>query len=184
MGFGWRCLPARTGGSIGFALVLRILLTSPKMRGGLLIFFWRGEYAKNKGILRKWRVLTWCFDGVSVVICVAEMEFKQSYFRGLETRHRFQLYFCEAMSCRTDALRGRRSLRDLYTPSVGAPVGREGRLTPTNGRTARSSKKACERPRSAQEARPAGQPLKTERSRIESETFPVTRGKPSHQCLD
>jgi hypothetical protein len=27
------------------------------------------------------------------------------------------------MSCRTGLLRGGRSLRDLYTPSVGAPVG-------------------------------------------------------------
>src|ERR1700679_3671882 len=32
------------------------------------------------------------------------------------------------MSCRTSALRGRRSLRDRYTPSVGAPVGRDRNL--------------------------------------------------------
>ncbi len=29
------------------------------------------------------------------------------------------------MACRPDLLRGGRSLRDLYTPSVGAPVGRD-----------------------------------------------------------
>src|ERR1700754_2702290 len=30
------------------------------------------------------------------------------------------------MACRPGLLRGGRSLRDLYTPSVGAPVGRDG----------------------------------------------------------
>jgi hypothetical protein len=42
------------------------------------IFFGVVGWAKNKGILRKMGVLTWCFAGVSVVVCVAEMEFKQS----------------------------------------------------------------------------------------------------------
>jgi hypothetical protein len=55
-------------------------LTSPRgiLEAFLDIFSGVVECAKNKGILRKTGVLTWCFDGVSVVICVAEMAFKQS----------------------------------------------------------------------------------------------------------
>ena len=57
-------------------------------------------------------------------------------------------------SCRTGPLRAGRSLRDVYTPSVGAPVGRKREFVPTNGRSTRSSKKACERLPPAQGARP------------------------------
>jgi hypothetical protein len=35
------------------------------------------------------------------------------------------LHITGRMACRPDALRGRRSLRDVYTPSVGAPFGRD-----------------------------------------------------------
>jgi hypothetical protein len=41
--------------------------------------------------------------------------------------------FYRVMSCRTGALRGQRSLRDVYTPSVGAPVGRELSFSLVNG---------------------------------------------------
>ena len=55
------------------------------------------------------------------------------------------------MSCRTGALRGGRSLRDVYTgrgamKSCGPSVGRQGILFSTIGRATRSCKKACERP--------------------------------------
>jgi hypothetical protein len=80
------------------------------------------------------------------------------------------------MSCRTGLLRGGQSLRDAYTGPgriiyQGPPVDRD-QLLRTNGRTTRSSKKACERPPEpppqtdlrlwrAQRAGPAGQALKS-----------------------
>jgi len=166
MDCGWRCWPAQTGVSTVFESVLRILLTSPR---GFWIAFWIFflgvvECAKNKGILRKTGVLTWCFDGVSVVICVAEMVYKQSLFWGLKIRQGFQLYFWERLCPAGRAHCAWRGHFVTCIPLRSAPVGREGRLIPTNGRTTRSSKK--ERPRS------------------ESETFPVTRVEPSQQCLD
>ena len=44
------------------------------------------------------------------------------------------------------ALRGRRSLRDFYWASRGAPYGRKPNFVSTNGRTTRSGNKAWERP--------------------------------------
>src|SRR5271170_6410846 len=68
----------------------------------------------------------------------------------------------EAVSCRTGPLRVGRSLRDLYTPSVDAPVGR-GEISCADQREdflhldlPGQVKKACKRPPHAQWARPAG----------------------------
>ncbi|MBB5345602.1 hypothetical protein [Tunturibacter empetritectus] len=51
------------------------------------------EMCEKQGYFAKRGVLTWFFGGVSVVVCVAEMVFKQSLFWGLKIRHGFQLYF-------------------------------------------------------------------------------------------
>ena len=52
-----------------------------------------------------------------VVIVVLRVVFRVVNFCGRERATFFELPWC--------ALRGRRSLRDMYTPSVGAPVGRD-----------------------------------------------------------
>jgi hypothetical protein len=54
-----------------------------------------------------------------VVLCVANVVFQHHVCLALKTRHVFQLYFSDYPLC------AERSLRDLYTPSVGAPVGRD-----------------------------------------------------------
>src|SRR5450631_1556955 len=96
------------------------------------------------------------------------------------------------MSCRTGPLRAGRSrrlrqnLRDVYTGrgatiSCEPSVGRQGILFPTNGRATRSSKKACERPRPAQGARPAGHVLSLEEVLGQEEDVGGTLGEATHE---
>jgi hypothetical protein len=67
----------------------RILSFFSGMEDGLR-FFGFGVFLR--GVLGKDGVLLWCFAGVIVVECVANVVAKQRTFRQLKIRHGFQLY--------------------------------------------------------------------------------------------
>jgi hypothetical protein len=63
-------------------------------------FFWRGCGAGIggfgvflRGVLKKGRVLVWCFAGEFVVRCVADVDTRHHVARSLKTCHDFDIYF-------------------------------------------------------------------------------------------
>jgi len=87
-------------------------------------------------------VILWWICGESVVECMAKMR----VFPGPENAHVFSIYFEWGLKFGSgqmagDALRGRRSLRDAYTPSAGPPDGwDQDRLRPSGGPYARAGR--------------------------------------------
>jgi len=76
-----------------------------------------------------------------VVICVAG----SALICAAKKCHGFEIYFFGVLP--GGALRGQRSLRDLYTATRGAPVGREGRLyRPTGAPRVALKRRANARP--------------------------------------
>jgi hypothetical protein len=82
-----------------------------------LWLWWRARFYRGFGVFH--RAKRWFFAGENVVVCVANVAFLQQVFWALKIRHVLNFIF------QAGPLRAGRSLRDLCTPSVGAPVGRD-----------------------------------------------------------